>query len=83
MASRPWAQSRRDVCRWSIGAVLVFGIVVLVHYWKGSSNPFAAGTRASAEELLAQRFARGEIDEAGYRRRLTVLANRMRSPSRF
>jgi hypothetical protein len=33
-------------------AALIFGIVVLVRYWKGS-NPFAAGSRASAEELLA------------------------------
>ena len=63
-------------------AALIFGIVVLVRYWKGS-NPFAAGGRAGAEEVLAQRFAGGEIDEAEYRQRLAVLANRTQSPSRF
>lgn len=63
-------------------AALIFGIVVLVRHWKGS-NLFAAGSRASAEELLAQRFARGEIDEAEYRQRLAVLANWTPSPSRF
>ena len=63
-------------------AALVFGIVVLVRYWMGS-NLFAGGGRAGAEELLAQRFARGEIDEAEYRQRLAVLANRTQSPSRF
>jgi putative membrane protein len=68
-----------SVLFWS---ALIFGIVVLVRYWKGS-NPFAAGSRASAEELLAQRFARGEIDEADYRQRLAVLADRTQSPSRF
>ena len=63
-------------------AALIFGIVVLVRYWKGS-NLFAAGSHASAEEVLAQRFAGGEIDEAEYRQRLAVLANRTQSPSRF
>lgn len=63
-------------------AALIFGIVVLVRYWKGS-NLFAVGSRASPEELLAQRFARGEIDEAEYRQRLAVLANRTQTPSRF
>jgi putative membrane protein len=33
----------------------------------------APGTPASAEQLLAERFARGEIDEEEYRRRLQVL----------
>ena len=65
-----------------VWAALIFGIVMLVRYWRGGS-PFAAGGRAGAEEVLAQRFARGEIDEAEYRQRLAVLANRTPSPSRF
>jgi putative membrane protein len=63
-------------------AALIFGIVVLARYWKGS-NLFAAGSRAGAEEVLARRFARGEIDEAEYRQPLAVLANRTQTPSRF
>jgi putative membrane protein len=33
-----------------------------------------AGGRPSAEQLLAERFARGEIDEEEYRHRRDVLA---------
>lgn len=35
--------------------------------------PWAPPTQASPEQLLAERFARGEIDEEEYRRRLQVL----------
>lgn len=42
---------------------------------RGLSRPFeqAYGTRPSPEQLLAERFARGEIDEEDYRRRLATL----------
>jgi putative membrane protein len=36
--------------------------------WGGSAHP-------SAEQLLAERFARGEIDTAEYRERLAALRN--------
>jgi putative membrane protein len=39
----------------------------------GSSQNVASRTPPSAEELLAERFARGEIDEEEYERRLRVL----------
>ena len=58
-------------------ALIIVGIVALARYGFGTPP----GTRPPAElgptpeELLAARFARGEIEEAQYRERLTVLRN--------
>lgn len=60
---------------------LIVGIVALVRYVNGN-QPLGAGKRANAEELLAQRFARGEIDEAEYRQRMAVLADRAQADNR-
>jgi putative membrane protein len=61
------------------GAV-IFGIVMLVRYFGRSGQPSAeprppqsAESPQSPEQLLAERFARGEIDEEEYRQRLAVL----------
>ena len=40
--------------------------------WQGHAGPWGAGGR-SARAILAERFARGEIEEAEYRARLEVL----------
>jgi len=61
-------------------AVLISGIVALVRSLNGN-NAFGSGGRSSAEDLLAQRFARGEIDEADYRQRLKILAEPADAPS--
>ena len=60
--------------------VVIFGIVMLVRYAGRSGQPAAAppspptpASRQSPEGLLAERFARGEIDEEEYRQRLAVL----------
>jgi putative membrane protein len=53
-------------------ALLVLGAVLLVRSARGVEGP-AAG--ASAERVLAERFARGEIDEEEFRRRLATLAD--------
>lgn len=64
--------------------LLVAAVVLLVRYargdgtWGGSAQggPGAHGTRAeggSAESVLAERYARGEIDEEEYLRRRSVL----------
>ena len=63
---------------WLIGLVVVAALVVVV-VWvvTRSSSPAAngptAGPRRSAEDTLADRFARGEMDEAEYRRRRDTL----------
>jgi len=52
------------------GGLIVGGIVVLVRYLDRSARP---GARSPAETILADRFARGEIDAEEYRRGLGVL----------
>ncbi len=62
-------------------ALVVVAIVLLVrHFGRGAGHqggpfpPGPYGTHAStAEQLLAERFARGEIDEEEYQRRLNTL----------
>jgi putative membrane protein len=55
------------------GAV-IFGIVMLVRYFGRSGRPpVEPRPPQSPERLLAERFARGEIDEEEYRQRLAVL----------
>ncbi|MEU1788092.1 hypothetical protein ABZ553_19805 [Streptomyces sparsogenes] len=64
-------------------ALVIFGIVALVRYFSGSPHDRPSerppspgepgwGSRR-AEDLLAERFARGEIDEDEYKRRLALL----------
>jgi putative membrane protein len=63
----------------TIGLVLFWGavifvIVALVRYLSRTGQQTAAPSEPQApEQLLATRFARGEIDENEYQRRLTTL----------
>jgi putative membrane protein len=63
-------------------ALVVFAVVFLVRYLShGGQRPPAgprsygppAGPAPTPEQLLAERYARGEIDDEEYRRRLAVL----------
>lgn len=58
-------------------ALLIAGIVALVVYTTGDRRarqvPPDATPAASPEQVLAARFARGEINETEYRDRLAVL----------
>ena len=58
-----------------IVALVITGIVLAVRHFSGSGSPAAPSPSATsdAENLLAQRLARGEIDEAEYRSRLDAL----------
>jgi putative membrane protein len=67
----------------ALGMVLFWGliaaaIVVLVR-WTGQSggNPGDTSTSRTPEDLLAERFARGEIDETEYRGRLGTLRGKV------
>ncbi|MGP4016577.1 SHOCT domain-containing protein [Saccharopolyspora sp. 5N708] len=53
-------------------ALVIAAIIALVRYLQRTGR-VERGT-VSAEELLAERFARGEIDEEEYRRRLATLS---------
>lgn len=61
-------------------ALIIVGIVALIRY--SSSNQQGGrppnDDAPSPEQLLAARFARGEIDEAQYRERLAVLRDHVR-----
>jgi putative membrane protein len=63
-------------------ALVIVAIVLLVRHFSrpgtapGSfppAAPPATTTGSTAEQVLAERFARGEIDDEEYRRRLNVL----------
>jgi putative membrane protein len=54
--------------------LLAAGVVALLRRSAGSAQP-----RPTPEELLAERFARGDIDEEEYRRRRDVLRERSRA----
>jgi putative membrane protein len=64
-------------------ALLIGAVVLLVRALGRRGEPGDArrppGEASAAESVLAERFARGEIDEAEYRQRLAVL--RGASPS--
>lgn len=56
-------------------ALLITAIVLAVRYLvslHGTGSAPGAGL-STAESLLAERYARGEIDDAEYQRRLTLL----------
>ena len=57
--------------------LIIVGIVALVRFTSGTpqarSVPAPLPYGESPEQLLAARFARGEIDEAEYQQRLAVL----------
>jgi putative membrane protein len=54
------------------GAVVVF-VVWLVRSNRGDTSLRGTGPAGHAEEVLAERFARGEIDEQEYQRLRDVL----------
>jgi putative membrane protein len=55
-------------------AAVIYGIVALVRYaGRGRHQDAEQGSASAAEHLLAERFARGEIDEEEYLRRRATL----------
>jgi putative membrane protein len=57
-------------------AVVITAVVLAIRYLTGSRGSAATSTSSGqtrAEDVLAERFARGEIDENEYRQRLSAL----------
>jgi putative membrane protein len=81
-----------DVSGWgwvgmTIGMVVFWGLVItaivlLVRGVVRNEQPRAVSPPADAEQLLAERFARGEIDEQEYRDRLATLRGAARPGAR-
>jgi len=54
--------------------MVILGVVFLVRSWRTGAQPLVPQIAVLApEQLLAGRFARGEIDETEYAHRLAVL----------
>ncbi len=62
-------------------ALIIVGIVALIRFSSGATNtgntaaPPVTPQTLSPEQVLANRFAHGEIDEAEYQQRIAVLRN--------
>lgn len=62
-------------------AVLVAaGVLLFRAFNRAPGDVRHPGARSAPEQLLAERFARGEIDEDEYRRRLSVLRGESQKP---
>lgn len=67
-----WGFGLMTVSTVLLWVLIILGLIALVRHLRTSSNR-APQARPAPEELLAERFARGEIDEQEYRRRLDTL----------
>ena len=57
-------------------AAVITAVVLAIRYLAGEGsqrNQASAGSARPAEDVLAQRYARGEIDDDEFRQRLTLL----------
>lgn len=54
-------------------ALLITAVVVAVRYLGGGGGHRGSAQARGAEDVLAERFARGEIDDEEYRKRVTLL----------
>jgi putative membrane protein len=57
-------------------ALVIVGVIAVVRFLARNDRPTVA--RPSPEQLLAERFARGEIDEHDYHQDLDTLRDRSR-----
>ncbi|WP_250852571.1 SHOCT domain-containing protein [Streptomyces rhizosphaericus] len=66
-------------------ALVIMGLIALIHYVRDTRRSGPTGSPAErgwghrqerAEDVLAERFAHGEIDEDEYKRRLALLRER-------
>jgi putative membrane protein len=64
-------------------ALLILGIVALVRFTRNPRDTSSvSGSRLTPEQLLAERYARGEIDDDEYHRRVNTLSKRYQEISR-
>jgi putative membrane protein len=68
-----WGWAAMSVTMVLIWGLIIAGAVLLIRALNRSTSGSARREPATPKELLAERFARGEIDEEEYQRRLAVL----------
>jgi putative membrane protein len=70
-----WGWAMMTISTIVFWALLIAGIVALVRYTRMAGAVRGPQTPAGAtpEQILAERYARGEIDESEYRHRLDTL----------
>ena len=62
--------------------VLILGVVMIARSLRRDSRGHSDSTELAPQQLLAERFARGEITEDDYRQALRVLSDTARPPLR-
>lgn len=75
-----WAVALMIVSMVLFWSLLIFGVVNLVRYSSAGERP--AAPPLTTEQMLAERFARGEIDEPEYRGRFEALRGESRPTAR-
>jgi putative membrane protein len=70
-----WGYALMSLSTVLIWVLMIAGIVVLVRYLGDHrpESPDRSPRHSAAEQILAERFARGEIDDDEYRRALETL----------
>lgn len=70
-----WGMALMTVSTLLFWGLVIAGIVALVRYTgRGAPRSGSPAETATPQQVLAERYARGEIDEEEYTRRLAVLA---------
>ena len=77
-----WAMALMMLGNVIFWAVLILGAVVVARSWRSGSRGAPDHTEAEPRQLLAERFARGEITEGDYLQSLGVLADHHVPPRR-
>lgn len=72
-----WGYTMMTVSTVLFWGLVIFGVIALVRYLARADRPLAAAG-PTPEQILAERFARGELDEQQYRERLHTLQSRAR-----
>lgn len=68
-----WAYVLMTVSMLVFWALVIAGVVALIRYLGRPATSMPVSPTCTPEQLLGARFARGEIDEEEYRRRLEAL----------
>lgn len=78
-----WGYTLMTVSMVLFWGLVIFGVVALIRYLTRAPQRSAGAEapRPAPEQILAERFARGEIDEQEYRSRLATLSGSPNSAS--